>query len=189
MIREIKRPPIQERSLCGAKEAAVAIIKKKKNKMKWLWSGDDFREVAEDERVQQKLDNTWTDENGVEHTSIMDDYEDYDRYGWDTKYVKEDKTKGYDWTEYEKTGKWKGYNNYQASTLSYSYIMQMANSIASQHNVNVVVGKDWSIDLDTRTLTYNPTSMMFSSKGGLLATLLHEVGKITHCTPYKKLTR
>lgn len=84
------------------------------------------------------------------------------------------------WKEYESSGRWQGYEYYKPSTLSYKYVQQMANSIAGLHNIKIEVGNDWDVDLKTKTLTYNPTTLMSVTKGELLATLLHEVGKLKY---------
>lgn len=91
------------------------------------------------------------------------------------------------WEEYRKTGKWMGYNYYKTPQLSYRYIQQMANAIAAQHDITIKVENEWRVDLKTKTLTYNPLSLMYGTKGELLATLLHEVGKLKHSSPYDEL--
>lgn len=78
------------------------------------------------------------------------------------------------------SGKWNGYSYYRTPTLSYRYVQQMANALASQHKITVKVGNDWVCDLKTKTLTYNPASLVYSSKSELLATLLHEIGKLRY---------
>lgn len=115
------------------------------------------------------------------------DREIEDDYGWSRKYGEEKKQGMFSWDEYTKSGDTWSYEKYKPATLSYSYVEQMANIIASQHNVNLQVGKYWGIDLETKTLTYNPMQLMFGTKAELLGTLLHEVGKIKLSTPYKKL--
>lgn len=105
---------------------------------------------------------------------------------WDRKPDKREKK--IDWDGYKQTGVWKGYGQYKPTTLTYSYVEQMANMIASQHNINIKVGNGWGVDLDGRVLTYNPVSLMYMSKSELLATLLHEVGKIAMCDSAKKIS-
>jgi hypothetical protein len=172
----------------------------KRKNTKWFWNAqvDEatlFPNTAKQRAAKEKLAlpaKKEYDKDGVEiiPTILEDEYwgEYSDYYGGDDWNRSWKPTKGVTsnqkaWDDYEKTGVWRGYSQAQSATLSYSYIQQMANAIAAEHNVKIQVGKTWEVDLDNKTLTYNPTSMMFGSKGELLATLLHEVGKIKLCTP------
>lgn len=105
-------------------------------------------------------------------------YGSYD-YGFSRK-LKDDDFSAYD--DYQQTGNWKGYSYYQKSTIDYRYIEQMANYFSAEANVTVVVGDDWNIDLKTKTLQYNPTSLMFGTKANVIACLLHEIGHLRHST-------
>lgn len=147
---------------------------RKPKKTAWFWKP----KVIEPEKQQQlytpdgnKID--WEDE-------IWGGYDDWDAKPKDHKDI--------DWSGYEKTGHWRGYESYKASTLSYSYVEQVANMIAAQHNVKIQVGNGWGVDIDSKTLTYNPISLMYMSKGELVATLLHEVGKIALCLSIKNVS-
>lgn len=93
-----------------------------------------------------------------------------------------------EWDAMEKTGSWYGYSYYRRPTLSYRYVQQVANSLAAQHKIGIKVGNDWDCDLDTKTLTYNPASLVYSSKSELLATLLHEIGKLRYSVSFSNLT-
>lgn len=92
-----------------------------------------------------------------------------------------------DWEESWNTGHWQGYSYYRTPTLTYRYVQQMANALASQHKIEVRVGNNWDCDLKTRTLTYNPASLVYSTKSELLATLLHEIGKLRYSTGLHEL--
>lgn len=135
------------------------------------------------------------DEDGIE-TFDEEDFE-YD-YGWnldkkliqnsghddgsaeykDNKYamVKSDYNDSYE--KYKKTGVWGGYAKVQQ--LSYKYVQQMANALAAQHKINVEVGNTWHVDLIHKKLTYNPASLIYGTKSELLATLMHEIGKLRY---------
>ena len=119
----------------------------------------------------------WT-ENGVEAKEDAYEYDNYD-LGWDRKWNEKD--------DYQKTGKWSGYSSYRPQVLSYAFITQMATSIAASQGVKIKVGKEWGVDLENKTLIYNPSTLLFSTKGEMLALLLHEVGKIKLCTPESRL--
>ena len=92
-----------------------------------------------------------------------------------------------EWDRSWKSGKWQGYSYYQQPTLTYRYVQQMANALAAQHKIEVKVGNYWDCDLKTKTLTYNPASLVYSTKSELLATLLHEIGKLRYSTGYEEL--
>lgn len=170
----------------------------KRKKINWFWhSQEDTEQFPNSVKQHEAKIVKHYDKNGNEIApkgakSLFDEDGNWNDYGddWGRSWKEDKKTKKspyYDWSEYEKTGVWKGYQQPKSATLSYSYIQQMANAIANEHNVKVEVGRSWSIDLPNKTLTYNPTTMMFGSKGELLATLLHEVGKIRLCTPIQEL--
>lgn len=159
-------------------------MSKKKKNLKWFWTGKEIVEREEAPVVDKKIYS----KKIVDEYYDEDDYDDYnDGLGWEDKWDSGKKNKSFDWSEYDKSGKWGGYTSYRTTTLSYSYIMQMANAIAANNNVTIKTGPFWEIDLEKSTLTYNPTTMMFSSKGELIAHLLHEVGKIRLCTHSSKL--
>ena len=138
------------------------------------------------------------DEDGIEYLN-EDDY-GYSSYNWDLDKKLLDKTSSDDRTKegkqkkyelvksdyydsyksYEKTGVWRGYE--KVPQLSYKYVQQMANALAAQHKINVVVGNNWNVDLLKKTLTYNPASLIYGTKSELLATLMHEIGKLRYVT-------
>lgn len=89
--------------------------------------------------------------------------------------------------DYQSGGAWRGYQAYKPQTLDYRYIEQMANALASKHNVSVKVGDIWAIDLEKKELTYNPMTLMTGSKAQMIAGLLHEIGHLRHTTPVSKL--
>jgi hypothetical protein len=169
----------------------------KRKKINWFWNAQ-----TEDEATlfpntaKQRAEKKYNKDGNEIMTpkQVLDADEDEYYYGY---YQPDDwgrswrdskkKTQASQWDDYKKTGVWKGYSTPKSATLSYSYIQQMANAIAAEHNVKVQVGRDWEVDLHKKILTYNPTTMMFGSKGELLATLLHEVGKIKLCTPLQGL--
>lgn len=134
------------------------------------------------ERQKELLTHEWDYDSG---------YEDWGRSlgHKDDKKKLSDTTKEYDsyYKSYEKTGKWGGYNTYKAPQLSYKYVCQMANALAGQHNITLKVGNTWEVDLLKKTLTYNPASLIYGTKSELLATLLHEIGKLRYMEHYTTL--
>lgn len=90
--------------------------------------------------------------------------------------------------EYKKTGVWRGYSYYVPPSLDYRYIEKMANLFSAKYAVNVKLGKKISIDIENKTLYYNPTALMFGTKANLIATLLHEIGHLRHTTISRLLT-
>lgn len=89
--------------------------------------------------------------------------------------------------EYEKSGKWKGYEYYRKSTIDYRYIEQMANAFSSQHNIKIKIDKNWKIDIEKKELFYNPITLMFGTKAQVIVSLLHEIGHLRHTTPYNQI--
>lgn len=133
------------------------------------------------------------DEDGFEILP-EDDYS-YSSYNWDydrkligAPEVKDKKERyeitksefSYQYSTYEKTGFWGGY--YRTPQLTYKYVQQMASALSAQHNVKVQIGNDWNVDLLHKTLTYNPASLIYGTKAELLATLMHEIGKLRYVT-------
>lgn len=109
--------------------------------------------------------------------------------GWDRKLTettkkKTDGTPSYDTTykEYKSGSVWRGYDFYKAQKLSYKYVQQMANALAAQHRITVQLGEHWKVDLKKKTLIYNPASLVYGTKSELLATLMHEIGKLRYGT-------
>jgi len=117
-----------------------------------------------------------------------DDYEGNlgKKWGFGKKLGKETKFDE-EWTEYEKTGIWKGYEEYVIPLLDATYIEQMANAFASKYNVKVQSGKVWCIDIKNRVLTYDPNDLLQGTKGCLIACLLHEIGHLRHSIEPKLL--
>jgi Mg-chelatase subunit ChlD len=91
------------------------------------------------------------------------------------------------WKDYTKSGVWKGYDYYKKPTLGYRYIQQIANTLAAQYKIDIEVGNTWEVDLEHKKLTYNPITLMYGTKGELLATLLHEIGKLRYSEAQSKL--
>lgn len=91
------------------------------------------------------------------------------------------------WSDYQKTGNWRGYSYYATPTLDYRYIEQMANMFAAHHEVSVNIGQNIGIDIDKKILTYNPTLLMFGTKANMIAALLHEIGHLKHSVSAKNI--
>jgi len=135
------------------------------------------------------------------HEYLVDDGYDADVYyndGYDdwgrnlgkkeTQKLTDNKTEyNTNYDSYQKTGHWGGYNYYKVPQLTYKYVQQMANALAGQHNIKLVVGNTWEVNLIKNQLTYNPSSLIYGTKSELLATLLHEIGKLRFMTHYTKL--
>lgn len=119
-----------------------------------------------------------------------DGYDDWGRnLGKKQEYKITDTKQEYNtnYTSYQQTGHWGGYNYYKVPQLTYKYVQQMANALAGQHNIKLVVGDTWEVNLIENKLTYNPASLIYGTKSELLATLLHEIGKLRFMTHYTKL--
>lgn len=91
----------------------------------------------------------------------------------------------YSYSSYQKTGVWGGY--YRQPQLTYKYVQQMANALSAAHNIKVEIGDTWKVDLIGKTLTYNPASLIYGTKAELLATLMHEIGKLRYVTHSSRL--
>lgn len=145
-----------------------------KKKTNWFWKSQvsDTKKLAKTMQVETREDD---EERYLSH---------YGEEDWGRSWKNNtQKTSKFNWDEYNKKGyKWEGYKASQPLTLSYSYVQQMSNAIAAEHNVKIKVGNEWNVDVKNKVLTYNPATMMFGSKGELLSTILHEVGKIKLCT-------
>lgn len=178
--------------------------KKKKWFQKGSWAGSETNPSLFGNTIKKHSENLkkqgLLDEDGFEILP-EDDY-GYSSYSWDLdkkllnknpeqtgdkKLDKENKYKAikseyYDsYSSYEKTGHWGGYSYYRQPQLTYKYVQQMANALSAQHNIKVQVGDTWNVDLLNRTLTYNPASLIYGTKSELLATLMHEIGKLRYC--------
>lgn len=116
-------------------------------------------------------------DDGYYGSNYLDDYETYD-YGFKSKLDNKKNNKTIDYTKYHTT--WKGYEALKPIKLSYRYIQQMASSIGGQSGIKVVSSNHWAANTNTKTLYYDPISLMYGTKGELLSTLLHEVGKIKY---------
>lgn len=176
-----------------------------KKKRNWFGSGNYWGKDAADSYYDGLYSNTQRqhqekikragrlfDEDGIE---IIDDselttdylgdynsgYSSYD-YGYGTSFKKKETDFNSTWDSYSKSGQWSSYSTYKPATLSYKYVQQMTNTIANQSGIKVQIGSGWNADIKNKTLTYNPTALMYGTKGELLATLLHEVGKIANST-------
>lgn len=180
-------------------------MSKKSKKTRWFNRGWGGKETELDEKDQSLFSNTiqkhsqklkekgLLDEHGFEILP-EDDYS-YSSYNWDwdkkllAAPEAKDKKERYEITKseyssqystYEKTGYWGGY--YKQPQLTYKYVQQMAHALSASHNIKVQVGNDWNVDLLHKTLTYNPASLIYGTKGELLATLMHEIGKLRYVT-------
>lgn len=91
------------------------------------------------------------------------------------------------WDGYKSTGSWQGYSYYQQPKLSYKYVTQMANMLSVQHAIGIQIGNSWEVDLINKKLTYNPASLIYGTKSELLATLMHEIGKLRYQTHFSGL--
>ncbi len=131
-------------------------------------------------RKPKKTDDIVVDDDDIE----FDTDEEYDvKFAQKRRKAlleRENSEFGENWNKSWSNNTWKGYSAYKEQTLSYRYVQQMANALAAQHKIEVKVGKEWICDLKTKTLTYNPTTLVYSSKSELLATLLHEIGKLRY---------
>lgn len=183
-------------------------------KTKWWFSDDGDQSVLFPNTVKQHNEKILPVYHQGELIS-GDDYDEYeDYYGWGKKPVKQDVGQGLnglnihngankrdrkewlknesnefsqDWEKKWTSNSWKGYSYYRVPTLTYRYVQQMANALASQHKIQVKVGNEWVCDLTTKTLTYNPATLVYSSKSELLATLLHEIGKLRYSKSMSEL--
>lgn len=170
-------------------------------KKKWWhtpsWKGNELNPSLFGNSIQKHSQNLkdkgLLDENGFE-SEHEDDY-GYSSYSWDldkklatnnsssdkkTRWEQNKNDWGNAYNSYEKTGVWGGY--YRQPQLTYKYVQQMANALSAQHNIKVQVGNEWKVDLIKRTLTYNPASLIYGTKSELLATLMHEIGKLRYVT-------
>lgn len=136
---------------------------KQHNKSKEVYIYDDEEDrVASPYSFDWGLERKLTDKTGTQNN--VDTY----------RYAKDEFNSGYG-------GGWKGYDYYKKPQLSYKYVQQMANALSSKHKIKVQIGNDWNVDLKSKTLTYNPTSLIYGTKSELLATLMHEIGKLRYC--------
>lgn len=166
-------------------------------KKKW-WKSGFSQAIFGNDDTAKKFPNT-AKQHANKQKNLLDDEYYYDDDGYDdwgrelgfnqgkVKYT--DSKKEYDshYNTYEKTGHWGGYSYYKAPQLSYKYVCQMANALAGQHNITLKIGTTWEVDLLKKTLTYNPASLIYGTKSELLATLLHEIGKLRYMEHYTTL--
>ncbi len=135
--------------------------------------------------------------NDTIRLGLDNEYDEFFEDDDDTDTKKEDRRKAsikkntddfnLEWDNRMSKNSWQGYSSYRTQILSYQYVQQMANAIASQHKITVKVGNEWVCDLNTKTLTYNPTTLVYNSKSELLATLLHEIGKLRYSKGFNEL--
>lgn len=92
-----------------------------------------------------------------------------------------------EWSGYEKTGVWKGYNYYRQPTLDYKYVEQMANALSAKYNIDVRTGSGWSSDVKKKILIYDPLSLITGTKAQLINSLVHELGHINYTTPLEEI--
>jgi len=131
------------------------------------------------QRKAHKKKDRWGEAGGYH-----DDYGAYSDFTEPITYKTDKDFWSKEWKEYEKTGIWEGYAKFEKSTLDFRYIEQMASALSAKYDIKVEVGSNWAIDLDTKTLTYNPQSLLFGTKAHLLASLLHEIGHLRHTTKF-----
>jgi hypothetical protein len=165
-----------------------------KKKSWWELDAEDVKSYPKSaEQHKQRLKVYTPDGNEVEDLEY--EYQESFDFGWDRKcsYDSESKkaTETADrdyWKSYYHGGsQWGGYGRFRPQELSYNYVTQMANMLAAQHKINVQIGNEWSSDLESKTLTYNPASLVYGTKRELLATLLHEIGKLRYAEHYNVL--
>lgn len=186
--------------------------KKKRWFQKGIWDaqidrGQNSNAIAKHtERLNKMSGGRAFDEDGFEILPEDDYYGSGYSYDFDRKLTtgsyqstgnkKEDRANKYSlakndyndtYSSYEKTGVWRGYSYYQQPQLTYKYVQQMANILSAQHNVKVEIGNEWVVDLLQKKLTYNPSSLIYGTKSELIATLMHEIGKIRYVTHSSKL--
>lgn len=136
----------------------------KNNKPGWQYSAYD----EENDFIESPFKFNW----GLERKLTDDPNEGKTRYDYARDSFK----------NYNTGGGWQGYEYYKKPELSYKYVQQMANGLAAQYKITVKVGSTWAVDLKNKTLTYNPTSLIYGTKSELLATLMHEIGKLRYST-------
>lgn len=184
----------------------------KKNKRKWYqlgtWGGNEIDEEKFSNTIakhNERLGGTRKfDEDGFEILEEDDlsyhENHSYD-YNWDRKLLtnqdlSQDRKSMVQqnsfnfqnqYNSYQSTGVWRGYAQYREPTLSYRYVQQIASALSASHAVRVIIGNNWEVDLIKKTLTYNPTSLIYGTKGELLATLMHEIGKLRFMEHYSKI--
>lgn len=172
-----------------------------KKKKKWWhtasWTGNELNPSLFGNSIEQhskKLrEQGLLDEDGFE--ILPEDEYGYSSYNWDLdkklvgKNSTQDKKEKYEgikseyaksYSTYERTGYWGGYQ--RTPQLTYKYVQQMANALSAQHNIKVQVGNNWNVDLIKKVLTYNPASLIYGTKSELLASLMHEIGKLRYVT-------
>lgn len=179
----------------------------KRRKRKWWWEGTDYDESPSNSEVDSNLfGNTISQHNKKMGVYNGGNYSyDYDdsyvespfQFDWGLQKnltdIPKDGAKAYQsardtFGTYQKGGAWQGYEYYKKPELSYKYVQQMANALAAQYKITVKVGSSWAVDLKAKTLTYNPTSLIYGTKSELLATLMHEIGKLRYGTHPDELT-
>lgn len=161
-----------------------------RKRKKWFGYGGDEDEYYDDlfsntrKQHQDRLKKVQSEEPETDYLS--EESYSYD-YGFNTSFKKKNYDFDRDWEHYKTTGVTYSYNYYKPANLTYKYVQQMANTIASEGGIKAQIGNDWKVDIKNKILTYNPTSLMYGTKGELLATLLHETGKIAHSTDVSDL--
>jgi hypothetical protein len=170
----------------------------KKNRKKWWMSSTDneedpatlfpnsTRQHSKKEYLTDDAEFIYQDDNGNVASPFMSDFD----WGLDRKLVDNSgsktgidryKSASDDFQRGYGGGGWRGYDYYKQPQLSYKYVQQMANMLAAEHKITVQVGSEWKVDLKAKKLTYNPASLIYGTKSELLATLMHEIGKLRYC--------
>ena len=183
-------------------------------KRKWwqkgldLWDGKTaeqiFSKAIEDEK--NKTPSIWRKRYDADGNEIFEDEDDFYspyssyNFGVDQKLTDDTYKLGkkesygvaqkryYDaYSSYETTGVWHGYQT-RKPNLTYKYVQQMVSALSAQvQNVKVKIGNGWAVDLIEKQLTYNPSSLIYGTKGELLASLMHEIGKLRYCEHNSKI--
>lgn len=175
-----------------------------KKKKRWFergWSTEELNQSLFPNSIKQHSEKLKKQRAIDEYDYNFDDDQDYSSHSWDwdrkllgkeqnlTGDAKKDRENKYElnrseysnyYSNYEKTGYWGGY--YRQPQLTYKYVQQMANALSVQHNIKVEIGNEWKADLIAKRLTYNPASLIYGTKSELLATLMHEIGKLRYVT-------
>jgi len=135
-------------------------------------------EEEEDDNIFEKLKKEIGDNSLL---TLLRKRHDIDAKRREKKEEKARKSKALE--EFQKTGVWRGYSYFDPPRLDSRYIEQIANALASRYKIDVRTGDGWHVDLKKKVLTYNPDTLLDSTKGRMLASLLHEIGHIRYTTP------
>lgn len=176
-------------------------MSKKNNKRPW-WADTDYDDEPTIGNQKDLFGNTISQHSRrleEDYGSGWDyDFDDYGYYrrDWGRQLSRrgknEDKLGEYetvrnDFKSLYSGGQWCGYDYYRKPQLSYNFVKQLASGLASKYNIKVKAGRTWKSDLLKKELTYNPASLVYGTEAELLATLLHEIGKLSYCEHFSNL--